>query len=70
MLYPVDDPVEAVEVKPADLARLDPEEFLNDTVIDFFIKCVSLLECLFMMHIPKDSTCVILPIIITAPNLK
>ena len=40
MLYPIDDPVEAVEVKPADLARLDPEEFLNDTVIDFFIKCV------------------------------
>ena len=41
MLYPIDDPVEAVEVKPADLARLDPEEFLNDTVIDFFIKCAS-----------------------------
>lgn len=39
MLYPQDDMVEAVEVTAADLARLDPEEFLNDTVIDFFIKC-------------------------------
>lgn len=39
MLYPKDDMVEAVEVTAGDLARLDPEEFLNDTVIDFFIKC-------------------------------
>ena len=38
MLYPEHDPVEAVEVTGADLARLDPEEFLNDTVIDFYIK--------------------------------
>lgn len=29
----------AVEITPADLARLDPEEFLNDTIIDFFMRC-------------------------------
>jgi Ulp1 family protease len=32
-----DDP-EAVEVLQSDLRHLDPEEFLNDTVIDFYIK--------------------------------
>ena len=38
MVYPLGDK-EAVEVTAADLARLDPGEFLNDTVIDYFIKC-------------------------------
>ena len=32
-----DDP-EAVEVQQSDLRHLDPYEFLNDTVIDFYIK--------------------------------
>ncbi|KAK9906862.1 hypothetical protein WJX75_009356 [Coccomyxa subellipsoidea] len=30
----------AVEITPADLARLDPEEFLNDTIIDFFMRYI------------------------------
>lgn len=29
---------ESVELVAEDLARLDPEEFLNDTCIDFYIK--------------------------------
>ncbi|CAL8462561.1 g2094 [Coccomyxa elongata] len=28
----------AVEITPADLARLEPDEFLNDTIIDFFMR--------------------------------
>lgn len=35
-----DDP-EAVEILASDIQRLDPLEFLNDTVIDFYIKYVS-----------------------------
>ena len=31
--------VGAVEILPSDLARLDPEEFLNDTIIDFWMWC-------------------------------
>jgi hypothetical protein len=27
-----------VEVTPSDLARLDPDEFLNDTIIDFYMR--------------------------------
>jgi len=27
-----------VEITPADLSRLDPEEFLNDTIIDFYMR--------------------------------
>ena len=38
MVFPPGDK-EAVEVTAADLARLDPGEFLNDTVIDYYIKC-------------------------------
>ncbi|BDA46428.1 probable Sentrin-specific protease 7 at N-terminal half [Coccomyxa sp. Obi] len=30
----------AVEITPADLARLEPEEFLNDTIIDFFMRYI------------------------------
>ncbi len=40
MVFPPGDK-EAVEVTAADLARLDPGEFLNDTVIDYYIKCAS-----------------------------
>ena len=29
----------AVEITPADMARLEPDEFLNDTIIDFFMRC-------------------------------
>ncbi|KAI5076261.1 hypothetical protein GOP47_0008326 [Adiantum capillus-veneris] len=35
--YPSGDP-EAVEVQQSDMKHLDPYEFLNDTVIDFYIK--------------------------------
>ena len=38
-LYPGPGIAGAVELLPADLARLDPEEFLNDTIIDFWMKC-------------------------------
>ena len=40
MVFPPGDK-EAVEVTAGDLARLDPGEFLNDTVIDYYIKCAS-----------------------------
>lgn len=36
--YPSRDDPEAVEIVHSDLLRLAPEEFLNDTVIDFYIK--------------------------------
>ena len=39
MVFPPGDK-EAVEVTAADLARLDPDEFLNDTIIDYYTKCV------------------------------
>ena len=42
MVYPLGDK-EAVEVTAADLARLDPDEFLNDTVIDYYTKCAAVL---------------------------
>lgn len=32
----------AVELTPSDLERLDPDEFLNDTIIDFYMKYVSM----------------------------
>ena len=37
-LYPPDGGTDSVQVVASDLARLDPDEFLNDTIIDFFIK--------------------------------
>jgi sentrin-specific protease 7 len=37
-LYPPDGGRGAVEVVAEDLARLDPDEFLNDTIIDYYIK--------------------------------
>lgn len=37
-VYPPNQKFDVVEVTEHDLARLDDEEFLNDTVIDFFIK--------------------------------
>lgn len=36
-LYP-ENGINAVEVTPADLAWLEPGQFLNDTVIDFYLK--------------------------------
>ena len=44
MVFPPGDK-EAVEVTAADLARLDPDEFLNDTVIDYYTKCVAVTCC-------------------------
>lgn len=38
-LFPAKGGPGAVEVTPSDLARLDPEEFLNDTMIDFYMQC-------------------------------
>ncbi len=37
-LYPQDKRVDAIEITPVDLAHLDDEEFLNDTIIDFYMK--------------------------------
>ena len=37
-LYPQDRRVDAIEITPVDLAHLDDEEFLNDTIIDFYMK--------------------------------
>lgn len=31
---------DGVEVRDSDMARLEPDEFLNDTVIDLYIRCV------------------------------
>ena len=38
-LYPEWGGPGAVEVVPADLVRLQPGEFLNDTIIDFYMRC-------------------------------
>lgn len=38
--YPSRTDPDAVEILPADVKRLDPMEFLNDTVIDFYIKYI------------------------------
>lgn len=40
---------EAVEILFSDIQRLDPFEFLNDTVIDFYIKYVAPLLPLMLM---------------------
>ena len=37
-LYPEWGGPGAVEVVPADLVRLQPGEFLNDTIIDFYMR--------------------------------
>ncbi len=37
-MYPRDAGLDAVEVNAHDLSRLDRDEFLNDTIIDFCIK--------------------------------
>ena len=37
-VYPPDRKLDVVEMTEYDLARLDDEEFLNDTVIDFYAK--------------------------------
>jgi Ulp1 family protease len=38
MVYPPEGGKGAVSVSPDDLTRLDSGEFLNDTIIDFYIK--------------------------------
>lgn len=47
-LYPAKGGLDAVEVNPTDLSRLDPAEFLNDTIIDFYMKyallCASIVQ--------------------------
>lgn len=40
--YPSSDDPEAIEVQYGDLQHLDPFEFLNDTVIDFYIKYIQI----------------------------
>lgn len=42
-LYPEKGGPGAVEVVPADLVRLQPGEFLNDTIIDFYMRCAPFL---------------------------
>ena len=37
-VYPQDRVGRTVEVTAEDLNRLEPEEFLNDTVIDFYLR--------------------------------
>lgn len=37
-LYPPDGGKQAVEVTALDMEHLEPLEFLNDTIIDFYIK--------------------------------
>ncbi|CAM6110441.1 unnamed protein product [Calypogeia fissa] len=44
--YPSRDDPEAIEVEYHDLHRLEPMEFLNDTVIDFYIKYIQRPEVL------------------------
>ncbi|KAK9818403.1 hypothetical protein WJX72_012123 [[Myrmecia] bisecta] len=39
-LYPKEGGLTSVEITGGDMIRLDPEEFLNDTIIDFYIKFV------------------------------
>jgi Ulp1 family protease len=38
MRYPPESSRSAVTVGPSDLERLEDEEFLNDTVIDFYMR--------------------------------
>ncbi len=47
-LYPEHGGPGAVEVVPADLVRLQPGEFLNDTIIDFYVRYSP-----FSMKLPK-----------------
>ena len=42
-VYPAGRP-DGVEVRGSDLARLDDDEFLNDTVIDLYIRCTAALQ--------------------------
>lgn len=39
--YPPEGGKGAVDVSAADLDRLEDGEFLNDTIIDFYIKCAA-----------------------------
>lgn len=43
LVYPQNDP-DAVTITQKDIRILDPSEFLNDTIIDFYIKWVLLLN--------------------------
>lgn len=37
-LFPPEGGKDSVQIVASDLSRLDPEEFLNDTIIDYFMK--------------------------------
>jgi hypothetical protein len=50
-LYPGPSDANAVEVTADDLRRLQPEEFLNDTVIDVWLKKMTL-ELVWHLSIP------------------
>ena len=39
-LYPQAGGPDSIQIVASDLSRLDPDEFLNDTIIDFFMKSV------------------------------
>jgi len=39
-MYPPDEPKRALIVKASELQHLQDEEFLNDTVMEFYIRCV------------------------------
>ena len=43
--YPKEGGEGAVGITPLDLARLSPGEFLNDTIIDFYMKCAAAPPC-------------------------
>ena len=45
-LYPPEGGKGSIQLVASDLSRLEPEEFLNDTVIDYFIKCALFFQSL------------------------
>lgn len=63
LAYPSKEDPEAVEVEYQDLGRLAPLEFLNDTIIDFYIKYVTLCPVpdRFLICKPTLASCRLLP---------
>lgn len=47
-MYPPDEPKRALIVKASDLQHLKDEEFLNDTVMEFYVRCVLSGVCVHM----------------------
>lgn len=44
VIYPKGDP-DAVSISKRDIELLDPDTFINDTIIDFYIKWVLFMTC-------------------------